>query len=111
MKQINMAEQRFISEDDFIACVAKQKNTLKWRELEAGRIYCITRMKMVQTKFGQAGVLTMCNIANPVELQVWAPQRLVHELQLEELPRYVRPLGKRQCQCNPSQSYHAYELV
>jgi len=54
---------------------------IKFRELPLG-IYRINKAKSVETKFGENMILSLCN--GQEDFTVWAPTRLVKELENED---------------------------
>ena len=66
----------------------------KWSDLENNKIYTVTNATIVNTQKGEAMVLSLRIITNKI-----SP------------PLYIRPLGLKPCKKNPSNKYHAYDLV
>ena len=89
-------------------CKAQQPS-LKWRELTIGVIYRIDKMKSVTTRYGPGTILELTTREDD-KVEVWAPDRLVKDLEWSGLPSYVRPLGLEQCKNDTTKEYHKYEL-
>ena len=80
----------------------------KWSDFEINKIYGVTDIKMVDTQKGQAMVLSLLKYG-----EVWAPDHLKSRIIKNKLspPLFIRPLGLKPCKNNPSNKYHAYDLV
>ena len=102
----------FPTNEEFTRRVQSQAHqpAVKWRDLIAGEIYRIDQIKTVTTRYGPGTVLELTR-RNVIEVQAWAPARLAKDLGWEDLPRYVRPLGKFPCKRDHTKSYHKYELL
>ena len=102
----------FPSEEEF----AKQAKstvyppTLKWRDLIVGVIYRIDNYRAIPTKFGISTILEISKINND-KVEVWAPTRLVQDLESSSMPRYIRPLGLVSCTGDSNRNYYKYELM
>ena len=61
-------------------CVGQANPTIKWRELETGKIYAVTKVRHLKTRFGEAAiarvVLPSCAGAQGWKRNVWSPERL-----------------------------------
>ena len=90
--------------------VAQAHPTLKWRQLEVGRVYGITRMTLVKTRFGPAKIGHVVRPLDGWERHVWLPERLAAEISKMTPPVFVRPLGLRNAKSDPTKSYHHYQL-
>ena len=80
----------------------------KWSDLEINRIYTVTNTTMVNTEKGKSMVLSLLNNG-----EVWAPDHLKTRVIENNLspPLCIRPRGLKPCKKNPSNKYHAYDLV
>ena len=81
----------------------------KWSDLEINKIYTVTNTTMVNTQKGESMVLSLLNNG-----EVWAPDHLKTRVIENNLspPLYIRSRGLKPCKKkNPSNKYHAYDLV
>ena len=102
----------FPSNEEFTQRVQSQAQqpALKWRELTIGEIYRIDVVKTITTRFGPGTVLELTT-RDDNKIEAWAPARLAKDLGWDDLPRYIRPLGKFHCTKDSTKSYHKYELL
>ena len=102
----------FPSEEEFAkkAKSTAYPPTLKWRDLVSDVIYSIDNYRAIPTKFGISTILEISK-RNGEKFEVWAPTRLVQDLETSDMPRYVRPLGSVPCTGDSNKNYYKYELM
>ena len=83
---------------------------IKWVDLPINKIYKIDQIKTVVTRLGEGKILELMT-RDDKKITVWAPSRLVTDLGWDELPRFIRSLGKFPHKRDNTKSYHKYELL
>ena len=83
---------------------------IKWVDLPINIVYRIDLIKNITTRFGEGKVLEMMT-RDDKKITVWAPSRLISDLGWDDLPRFIRPLGKFPHKRDSNKSFHKYELL
>ena len=86
------------------------KPAIKWVNLPINDIYRIDQIKTITTRFGEGKILELTTRYDK-KLTVWAPARLAKDLGWDDLPRFIRPLGKFPCKSDSTKTYHKYDLL
>ena len=83
---------------------------IRWVDLPINNIYRIDQIKTITTRFGEGKLLELMT-RDDKKITVWAPSRLIRDLGWDDLPRFIRPLGKFPCKSDSNKSFHKYEIL
>ena len=102
----------FPTNDQFNILMQSQayQPAIKWVDLPINEIYRIDQVKTIASRFGEGKILELMT-RDDKKITVWAPSRLVRDLGWDDLPRFIRPLGKFPCRSDTNKSFHKYELI
>ena len=97
--------------DEFMQSQAYQP-AIKWVDLPINKLYRIDRIKTIASRFGEGKVLELMT-QDDQKITLWAPSRLVRDLgwDADDLPRFIRPLGKFPCRSDSNKMFHKYDLL
>ena len=88
----------------------QKPHAIKWSELQENQIYTITNATHIQTRYGDACIITLNN-----GQQLWAPSSLIKRFKQDKhtifFTCYVHPTGKERSKHNPAREYYSFDLV
>ena len=86
------------------------KPALKWAKLLQGK-YSIKGKRELSTQYGDAMILSLTPFEEGETVEVWAPNRLMRQLQDKPDAKYLRNNGLRVSSKNKTHKFHSFDLI
>ena len=81
----------------------------KWRDLPHACFRIIGKQELT-TSLGPAAILSLESIQGEI-VKVWAPQRLVKELEVSPAAQFICNNGLKESSRNPNRQYYSFDLL